>query len=184
MKKLLVLMLCALTVMMLVSCNPPAEKPDDSAPSSEDVKDDVKENTDNTEKDTPSAEEFSFTLEGVKLKPGQSFDHTALPEASSVYEVPSCALEGSDLVYNYTTVEVTAYNDGSGPVIYCIYIADANTPTDEGLYLGDGLEQVKSLYGEDYREEAGQIIYTRGKSELILLMQDGSVISIEYRMVT
>ena len=129
-------------------------------------------------------EGYSFTLEGVQLVPGQAFDPDALPEAAFIYEVPSCAIEGTDQVYNYETVEVTAYDDGTGPVIYSIYLVDVDTTTEEGLYLGDDLTQVEALYGTDYISDGTQITYTKGETMLILLMENDCVISVEYRMVT
>ena len=34
---------------------------------------------------------------------------------------------------------------GSGEVIYSVFILDANTPTPEGLYLGDDTARVRSF---------------------------------------
>ena len=124
---------------------------------------------------------FSFTFEGVELVPGQSFDASALPAPLSVYQVPSCAIEGTDNVYNYGTIEVTAFNDGTGEVIYSVYIVDANTPTDEGLYIGDTVDYVMSVYGEDCVRENGQITYQKGDTLLILILDGDYVQSIDFR---
>jgi predicted small lipoprotein YifL len=169
MKKLICALLAVLMLASLAACGDPAPAtPTTSA--------------------TPAAtlpqERFCFTLSGVALEPWAAFDPAVLPEAESVYEVPSCAIEGNDKVYNYGTVEVTAYDDGTGPVIYSIYILDANTPTDEGLYLGDDLATVESLYGTDYTRQDDQIIYKKGDSLLVILLQDDYVNSIEFRMDT
>jgi predicted small lipoprotein YifL len=169
MKKLICALLAVLMLASLAACGDPAPAtPTTSA--------------------TPAAtlpqERFCFTLSGVALEPWAAFDPAVLPEAESVYEVPSCAIEGNDKVYNYGTVEVTAYDDGTGPVIYSIYILDANTPTDEGLYLGDDLATVESLYGTDYTRQDDQLTYKQGDSLLVILLQDGYVLSIELRMDT
>lgn len=132
----------------------------------------------------PAAEEyFSFTYEGVELIPGAAFDPAQLPEADSVFEVPSCAIEGTDNVYCYPTFELTAYNDGTGEVIYSIYLLDADTPTAEGLYVGDDLTRVTELYGTDYAENDTELTFTKGDTTLNLLLDGETVISIEYRMV-
>ena len=125
---------------------------------------------------------FAFTFADTQLIPGAAFDASALPEASGVMQVPSCAFEGTDNAYNYDAFELTAYNDGSGEVIYSIYLLDPNTPTDEGLYLGDDFAQATMLYGDEYTENGTQITYTRGNTQLILILQDDVVTSIEYRM--
>ena len=124
---------------------------------------------------------FSFTYQGVALVPGNAFDSAALPEAESVYQVPSCAIEGTDNVYSYGDIEVTAFNDGSGEVIYSVYIVDANTPTAEGLYIGDMLDQVIAVYGEDYTQENGQVTYQKGNTLLVIILDGDYVASIDFR---
>lgn len=127
-------------------------------------------------------EYFSFVYQNVDLIPGASFPEKQLPEATSVYTVPSCAMEGTDNVYNYEVIEVTAFRDGKDESIYSIYLLDANTPTVEGLYLGDNVSRVTELYGTSYRQEGTQITYQKGDTLLILILQDDFVSSIEYRM--
>lgn len=124
---------------------------------------------------------FSFTYQGVTLVPGNAFDSAALPEAESVYQVPSCAIEGTDNVYSYGDIEVTAFNDGSGEVIYSVYIVDANTPTAEGLYIGDMLDQVIAVYGEDYTQENGQVTYQKGNTLLVIILDGDYVASVDFR---
>ena len=124
---------------------------------------------------------FSFTYQGVTLVPGNAFDSAALPEAESVYQVPSCAIEGTDNVYSYGDIEVTAFNDGNGEVIYSVYIVDANTPTAEGLYIGDTLDQVIAVYGEDYTQENSQVTYQKGNTLLVIILDGDYVASIDFR---
>lgn len=170
MKKLLAILLAAVMLLALAACqNDTPDTPD--APKEPDGKSNVAEGA------------YSFTLSGVELTPGKAFDAAALPGAYSVTQVPSCANQGTDNLYNYGTVEVTAFNDGTGEVIYSIYIFDPNTPTPEGLYLGDGLEQVETIYGTDYTAEGPQLTFQKGETLLILLMENDQVISIDYRWV-
>ena len=127
---------------------------------------------------------YTFDANGVELIPGDPFDPAVLPKADSVYEVPSCAIEGTDNVYNYGTIEVTAFNDGTGEVIYSVYIVDANTPTNEGLYIGDTVDHVIAAYGEDYTRENGQITYQKGDTLLIMILDGDYVLSIDFRWDT
>ena len=169
-------MLLALTLLVgLTACGgaPAAETPDPTQAANSGAP--VGDQNDKTE------EGYFFTLEGEKLIPGAAFDPSAYPEANSVYEVPSCAIEGTDNLYDYGTVEVTAYDDGTGEIIYSVYLVDANTPTDEGLYISDTLEQVNTIYGTDRTENGNELTYQKGDSLLIILLEDDVVTSIEYR---
>lgn len=185
MKKILAMMLAAMLVLSLAACDDAQSgnqttggKPDDSTTAAP-----VQTTAPTQETTAPQENEvYSFTFEGVELIPGAPFDPNALPEAASVYEVPSCAIEGTDNVYNYETLEVTAFNDGTGETIYSIYIIDANTATPEGLYLGDDAARVTELYGSDRSENGNEIVYQQGDTMLVLIMENDTVISIEYRL--
>lgn len=131
-----------------------------------------------------TGEAYAFSFSGVQLIPGAAFDASKLPAATSTYQVPSCALEGTDNVYNYDTFEVTAFNDGKSEYIYSIYFIDPNLTTPEGLALGDTLDKAVSLYGSDYTQADTAYTYESAGTQLILILQDGSIVSIEYRMVT
>ena len=127
---------------------------------------------------------YRFAWEGVEIVPGASFDASELPDALSVYQVPSCALVGTDNLYNYELFEVTAFNEGNGEFVYSIYFMDPNLTTPEGLALGDSLEKAISIYGSAYADDAGECVFTREKTQLRLIVENNTVVSIEYRMVT
>lgn len=124
-----------------------------------------------------------FTFSGVDLIPGAPFESAALPESESVYTIPSCAGEGTDNVYNYGSFELTAFDDGTGEVIYSIYLIDPNLTTPEGLALGDPMSRAEELYGAGYVSDGTSRCYTSGGAMLILLLDSNdNIFSIEYRM--
>ena len=134
--------------------------------------------------DAVQAEFADFQYDGKVLNVGEAFDPAVLPKANSVYQVPSCAIEGTDNVYSYDSFEITAYDDGTGEVIYSIYFKEPDVQTPEGLTLSDGLDKVLALYGEDYEQVGTAYNYYCGDTMLSILVQDDVVISIEYRMIT
>lgn len=180
MKKIIALLLAVLMLAALTACDKPSS---DDPQTTNPPEATTKPNDDNTNPTQPQEKGFSFTYEGVELVPGAAFDPSALPEADSIFTVPSCAIDGTDNVYSYPVLELTAYNDGSGEVIYSVYLTDANTPTGEGLYVGDDLARVTELYGTDYTENGSELTFTKGSTNLCLIMNGETVISIEYRMV-
>ncbi len=177
MKKLMILALAL--VLLLTACGEAAP----SGPQEIVRNTESGEQTTGSETTTASAQAvYSYTFEGVELVPGAAFDPAALPEAESVYTVPSCALEGTDNVYSYGTIEVTAFNSGDGEYIYSVYLTDPNAATAEGLSQGDDEAKVKSLYGEDHTVNGGELIYKLGDTMLCILLQDGVVVGIDYRL--
>ena len=127
---------------------------------------------------------LAFSYQGVELIPGQSFDLSLLPEPSSTFTVPSCALDGTDNVYSYGDLEITAFNDGTGEFIYSLYLMDPALSTPEGLQIGHSQEQVIALYGSDFQDNGGEYLYTRGDVTLSILLQNGQVTAIEYILST
>lgn len=125
---------------------------------------------------------FSFLYNGVTLIPGEVFDRSVLGKYKGVSEVPNCALGGSDKVYHYKTFELTAYIEEDVERIDSIYFMDSNLPTTEGLRLGDTVDDMKSLYGENYEAEGTAYTYTRGETLLNIITKNDIVVSIEYRL--
>lgn len=127
---------------------------------------------------------FSYTYGDVKLTPGEAFDGGKLPKPAAVSTIPSCAFSGTDNVYTYDSVEVVAYDEGKGEHLYSIYLLDPNIATDEGLMLGDSVEKMISIYGENYTQTGVEYAYYRGDTILIILADSGTVSSIEIRMAS
>lgn len=125
---------------------------------------------------------FGFLYEGVTLIPGETFDQSVLGVCSGVSEVPSCAFDGNDRVYNYEKFELTAYIEENGERIYSIYFIDPNLPTTEGLCLGDSVDDMKAFYGEDCETNGTSCNYTRGNTVLSIIIQNDIVVGIEYRL--
>ena len=127
---------------------------------------------------------YTFDFEGVELIPGDPFDPSVLREADSVYEVPSCAIEGTDNLYNYGSFELTAFDDGTSELIYSILLTDPNITTTEGLALGDTLQKMVEIYGDGYARQGSAYTYTGDAETLNIIVQNDRIASIEYRMLS
>lgn len=192
MKKMIAWMLCLLMVLSLAACgsDEPAEEQMITRPAqAPTVAAEQPETPAVAGTEAPaapaatSAGNYTFVTDGVELVPGAVFDPTILPEAQSVYEVPSCAIVGTDNLYNYGTYELTAFDDGTNELIYSILFIDPNITTTEGLALGDSAARVLELYGENYSVQGTSWVYSGDAEQLILILQGETVASIEYRMI-
>lgn len=182
MKKLLAMLLILAMVLSLAACKAEEETPATTAATVEETAAQTEAPVETT---APAVEEgFRFTLDGTALIPGTEYDASALAEPDSVYQVPSCAIEGTDNVYSFSAVEITAFFDGTKEIIYSVAILDPNTCTDEGLYLGDSRQRAMELYGEDYAENGTAMVYTKGNTMLTLIIQNEYVVDIEFSWIT
>ena len=66
----------------------------------------------------------------------------------------------------------------------CENIIDPNTTTPEGLALGDNLDRVLELYGDNYQVNGAAFDFYGTETMLSIIVQNEAVASIEYRMNT
>lgn len=104
-----------------------------------------------------------------------------LGEANSYFEAPSCAFEGIDKMYGYHSFEVDTYPLKDKDYISAIIFKDDTITTAEGVGIGDTIDKVTEIYGNDGSNEDGMLVFEKDKVKLCFIVQDNSVASIEYR---
>lgn len=104
-----------------------------------------------------------------------------LGEANSYFEAASCAFNGLDKMYTYTSFELDTYPVEDKDFISMILFKDDSVATVEGISIGDSVDKIIEVYGEDYSEESGMIVYVKDNMKLCFIIEEGSVISIEYQ---
>lgn len=184
MKKVYILLLAALLAVALCACGGESQAEQVITRSTEATTVPVVSADTEPAEEAVNADFAVFQVDGYPLEVGTELDLSKLPEANSVYQVPSCAIEGTDNVYRYDSFEITAYDDGTCEQIYSVYFVTPDAATPEGLTLGESLDRVLELYGEKYEQDGTAFYYYSGDAMLCILVQNDVVISIEYRMVT
>lgn len=181
MKKIIVLMLALVLAIAMVACG-------DDAPATNPAAMITKATTPVENPTEPAATQpaapagYVFVAEGENLVMGQMFDGSLLSEPKSMVELPSCAIDGVDYIYTYEGFELTASDEGDGAYITAILILE-NGATTEGVKIGDEESKITATYGDDCENDGVQYTYEAGGTQLIFLVQDGIISSIEYRMV-
>lgn len=129
-----------------------------------------------------SVDDYVFEYKGVKIAPDMNTNEflDALGEPLHYYEVKSCAFEGMDKIYTYTSFEISTYPNGANDLVSYIYFKDDTVTTEEGAYLGMAKSDVLALYGSNYTEKAGAYVYSRGGMELRFVFDGETLVSIEY----
>ena len=103
----------------------------------------------------------------------------ALGEYKSTYEAPSCAFDGTDIVYAYAGYEVLAYAVDGEEKISGVVLRDDTVETPEGICIGSDREAVAKAYGE-VTADAGSVTFTKGNCDLLIIFTDDKVSSIQY----
>ena len=106
---------------------------------------------------------------------------TALGEPTSYYEVPSCAFEGMEKIYDYTSFEITTYETDDVDYIANIYLKDDLVTTPEGISLYMTSADLTNAYGDNYTASEGQYVFTKDNTKLMVIVNsDSEIISIQY----
>lgn len=135
-----------------------------------------------SKKNKNEVQEFVLNYNNIEYKLGEVFSKDKYGEPKSYSEVESCAFDGIDKTYKYDHLEVTTYPKDKKDKIYVILFLDEKIRTNEGLRISDSLEDMKRLYGNDYKQEGNSYTYTRGKTDLQIIIENNYVTSIEYNL--
>lgn len=130
----------------------------------------------------PTARGYVFVTGGVTVEVDADMAPilSALGEPASYFEAASCAFEGLDKIYTYSSFEIDTYPVQDKDLVSAVILKDDSVTTAEGICIGDSLEKLQEIYGEGSME-GGMLIYEKDGVKLCFILRDDSVISIEYR---
>ena len=179
MKKLLAVTLsAAMTMAMLAGCggsNAAAPAATDAAAPAA------------TEAAAPAAQAGKFTFETkgtvVAMKADAAPILDALGEPKSYTEETSCAFDGLDKNYVYTSYTITTYPDGDKDKINSLTLMDDTVSTSDKISIGDSKEKVEAAYGADGFNGVNAYVMKEGEAQLTIIMDGDKVSSIQYAAI-
>lgn len=104
-----------------------------------------------------------------------------LGEPVSYFEAASCAFEGIDKMYTYNSFEVDTYPMDGVDYISSVTFKDDSIMTAEGVGIGDSMDKIMEIYGDNGENESGMLVFEKDKMKLCFIIQDDCIASIEYR---
>ena len=134
---------------------------------------------------TASADQYSFTYKGtvISMKADAAPIIEALGEAKSYTEETSCAFEGLDKNYTYTSFIMTTYPDGETDRVNSLTLKDDTVSTADGICIGDSKDKVEEVYGADAFNGVNAYIITTADASLTVILENDKVSSIQYNAV-
>lgn len=103
-----------------------------------------------------------------------------LGEPNDYFEAASCAFEGLDKTYTYSSFVIETYPQGEKDYVSTIILKDDAVSTAENIYIGSSLTDVTNSYGADYTEQGSMLVYHKEGMKLCFLMENDTVTSIQY----
>lgn len=135
----------------------------------------------NTKSTTEKGYAFNYMDNDIETDMDMEEVLKSLGEPIEYFESASCVFdEGLDKIYTYQSFEINTYPLEDRDYVSLIILKDDTVSTQEGISIGDSLEKVIETYGEG-RKDAGLIEYEKGEMTLLFIIQDNTVVSIEYR---
>lgn len=182
MKKTIVLMLMT-ALLVLAGCGGNDEKVISGEVANVETDDAQTVEAEDTSDKNAATDGYVFESNGVSISvDGEAEAYiSGLGEPLSYFESPSCAFGDLDKIYTYSGFELDTYSLEGVDYVSAVIFKDDSVSTPEGISIGDSVDKVKELYGEPESEESTIISYVKGKTKLCFLVQDGSVVSVEYR---
>ena len=151
-------------------------------PEAEDTQDAADAETEKESEEAAEYKGYAFIYQDVVIE----MDADAAPiveklgEANSYFEAPSCAFEGIDKMYTYGSFELDTYPMGNKDYVSAVIFKDDAIATPEGVGVGDTAEKMTEIYGEGTLEN-GMTVYEKDGMKLCFILQEESIVSIEYR---
>lgn len=138
-----------------------------------------------TAKEETKTMEYEFTYQGKTIKVNDIMDKEKIGPEKNFYEIPSCAFEGMDKIYEYENFEIETYtNEEKEERIYSIYFTDTKQTTTEGVCVSDSYDKMIETYGEDFKQDGTQYSYIKEDTCLEFIVENNFITSIKYVLKT
>ena len=172
MKKIFALILALAMVLSMVACGGESA-PETTAPAAANTP------------TTPDANSWKYSVQGVEIMmhaPAASILE-ALGEPVSYTEEASCAFSGLDMTYYYGGFYLQTYPMGDEDFVFSLWLVDDSSTTPEGIYIGATQAEVEAAYGTEGFNGSNAYILKGTTSTLTIILEDGTVSSIQYDAV-
>ena len=127
---------------------------------------------------------YRFTYNGYQFGVGMDMKDVKLGEPLDKAVSESCAFGGQDIVYYYSSIQISTNDEEGYEKIYSIYLEDDLVSTEKGISIGATVDQLKAAYGEpDALSTESSLFYAKDGMKLRFNISNGKVSSIVYDMM-
>ena len=126
---------------------------------------------------------YVFVYDGMELSVNEEIESVIdkLGEPISYYEAASCAFEGLDKIYTYSSFQLDTYPQDGKDMLASIYFKDDLVQTKEGISLYMTKDDMLKAYGDATTVNDNEYIYEKGNGRLRFILKEDEIISIEYQ---
>ena len=127
---------------------------------------------------------FYLPLGGVNILMGADIEEIidAIGEPIAEFHMPSCAFDGTDIVFRFPGLQVHTIPIGEANFVHTILLQDDTVSTSEGIMLGSSFEELIQAYGKNYVREYGMYTFTRKHTSISFFVDGGIITHITYEL--
>ncbi len=181
-KALTTFALCMIMVFCLAGCSDDTEK-EKEGNKGNDKKTEQSNSDDSSKTDAKEPAGYVFesngTTFGVDMDMAEVAAKLGEPK-SEPFEAPSCAGQGTAIIYDYGSFEIETYPKDDKNLISFIILKDDTVATKEGIDLSKSKDDIIEAYGENYTENDNGLTYSKDGMKLNFILDGDSIKSIEY----
>ena len=132
---------------------------------------------------TSNDESYVFTYDGMEISVNEDIESVVgkLGEPIAYYEAASCAFDGLDKFYTYSSFQLDTYPKDGKDMVASIYFKDDLVKTTEGISLYMTKADMINAYGEATTVNGNEYTYEKGNGCLYFILDGDEIISIEYQ---
>lgn len=135
-------------------------------------------------KEEQTISEYYPTYNAIDIKPGTIFSNVAisLADYNNTYTTESSYNEKTANIYEYDTFEIETYYDTAEiEKIYSIRITSEEQKTNEGIKIGDTIEDMRSIYGLNYTNPIENMyLYNLANTNIAFTIDNNQITEIIY----
>lgn len=137
----------------------------------------------NSENKQENEASYIFTYEGMEISVNEDIESVVnkLGEPIAYYEAASCAFDGMDKFYTYSSFQLDTYPKDGKDMLASIYFKDDLVKTTEGISLYMTKDDMIKAYGEATTVNGNEYTYEKGNGCLYFILEGDEIISIEYQ---
>lgn len=137
----------------------------------------------NSENKQENEASYIFTYDGMEISVNEDIESVVnkLGEPIAYYEAASCAFDGLDKFYTYSSFQLDTYPKDGKDMLASIYFKDDLVKTTEGISLYMTKADMIKAYGEATTVNGNEYTYEKGNGCLYFILEGDEIISIEYQ---
>lgn len=125
--------------------------------------------------------EYYVTVDNIDIKVNTLFNYlkVSLNNYNDIKEVDN----SDNIIYVYNDMEIETYKDNNEEKVYGFWFTTDKFNTNEGVRIGDTIDKMLYVYGNNYKKNNNVYTYKLNNSSLLFIIDNGIIKGIEYSLV-